>query len=327
MFSLVTEFSIPDIQVHAASICEYQNALHVVWFGGTKEKHPDTAIYISRCHNGIWSAPKILAKIAPEAHWNPILFVGQDNLLYCYFKVGPSCSDWQTWFIKSDDGMNWTWQRPLVWKSTEIRGPSRNKPIILSDESIIAPGSDENTYWRCYTDRSIDQGRSWIKSEDIRDNTVGLIQPALWESTPGNVHMYARSDCGWLFRADSLDYGVTWSKPYRTGIPNNNSAIDIIHLSDERLVMALNPVAINWGVRAPLSLITSIDNGNTWSYIGDIESVVLRPIITPNGIMRRPIEYSYPSLCHASSGIYCAYSCDRSMIRISIWDGSTSMAA
>ena len=52
----------------------------------------------------------------------------------------------------------------------------------------------------------------------------GVIQPGLWESKdkPGHVHMTMRSSAGCIMRADSEDYGRTWSPAYRTMLPNNN---------------------------------------------------------------------------------------------------------
>lgn len=58
----------------------------------------------------------------------------------------------------------------------------------------------------------------------------GVIQPTLWESSPGTVHMLLRSTEGSIYRSDSTDGGVSWCPPYDTGLPNNNSGIDLDRL-------------------------------------------------------------------------------------------------
>lgn len=324
MFTPVKDIELPaPLQVHASSMYLYKGDIHVVFFGGTKEKHPDTAIYWAVCKNGEWSEPKIIAKIAPIAHWNPILFAYPNGPLQCYFKVGPTPTDWITYVIKTKDGENWSTPRMLskrygVLKPKTLRGPSRNRPVVLNSGTVLAPGSDENEWWRCYIERSTDGGSSWKKSDDIgvRQLTVNIIQPAIWQSSKG-VHLLARSDSRVLYRSDSEDDGITWSTPRATSIPNNNSAIDIIKLSSGILIMALNPIGINWGIRTPLSLAYSLNEGDTWLYdqIIDGDGAPL-----PSVLYGRPYEYHYPCLLEVpdkESPIYCSYTMNRLKIRIS----------
>ena len=53
-----------------------------------------------------------------------------------------------------------------------------------------------------------------------------MIQPTLWESKDGSVHMLTRTKLGKIYRSDSLDGGKTWCRAYATNLPNNNSGID-----------------------------------------------------------------------------------------------------
>lgn len=78
--------------------------------------------------------------------------------------------------------------------------------------------------------------------------------------------MLLRSTEGVAYRSDSFDGGVNWTAPYPTRIPNNNSGLDVVRLDNGTLVLAHNPVAGNWGVRSPLVLSVSMDNGNTWNH-------------------------------------------------------------
>lgn len=74
----------------------------------------------------------------------------------------------------------------------------------------------------------------------------GVIQPTLWESSPGHIHMLLRSTRGAIFRSDSIDYGATWSVARATSLPNNNSGIDLVSMQDGTLILALNLVNGNW---------------------------------------------------------------------------------
>jgi hypothetical protein len=66
-------------------------------------------------------------------------------------------------------------------------------------------------------------------------------------------------------RSDSEDGGKTWCCAYETGLPNNNSGIDLVKLPSGGLVLAWNPVGNlpNYykGPRTPLELSYSDDNG------------------------------------------------------------------
>ena len=52
--------------------------------------------------------------------------------------------------------------------------------------------------WRAFVDISHDQGVTWKKSAELTPDEAGwgVIQPTLWESQPGHVHMLLRSSRG-----------------------------------------------------------------------------------------------------------------------------------
>lgn len=72
-----------------------------------------------------------------------------------------------------------------------------NKPFAQCHASSI----EKKRVWNAFVDRSDDRGESWLNSETlILDRKLitgeGVIQPALWESSPGNVHMLLRTSAG-----------------------------------------------------------------------------------------------------------------------------------
>lgn len=288
--------------IHATNVIEIgHDRLLVVWFGGTREKHPDTAIWGAIYQSGEFAKPFRIAKVTQVAHWNPILAVDGDRII-CYFKVGHDCSNWRTWFTVSLNGRNWSRPELLIAGDRSGRGPTKNKIITTSDGAWLAPGSNELFGWRTYIERSEDHGRTWQVSRpiDIRVSVGGVIQPAIWESTSGNIHALMRSSSGYLWRSDSGDYGRTWTEAYLTDIPNNNSGIDLIKLSSGLLSLVFNPIGKNWGPRTPLTLATSDNNGVTWYNKIDLESGYG--------------EFSYPSITESHEGIAISYTINRKSI-------------
>lgn len=296
----------PFSSCHASTLVELSNGeILAAWFGGTEEGAGDVGIWYSRRQQGRWTAPKLLAGGFGVAHWNPVLF-HPDDKIYLYYKVGESPRQWSTWIMVSED-LGETWSEPelLVIGDVKGRGPVKNKPIVLHNGTWLAPASIEGEYWDAFVDISTDNGKTWRKSELVpidHDSFCGkgVIQPTLWESAPGQVHMLLRSTAGRIYRSDSADGGRTWSPAYPTVLPNNNSGIDLVRLQDGKLVLVYNPVAKNWGERTPLVISVSYDNGLTWP----------KTITLEDG----PGEFSYPAVIEYSGGIAITYTWKRKRI-------------
>jgi len=305
----------PFAQGHASTIVKADGDNYLVaWFGGTHEKHPDVGIWISKGSGTQWSEPIEVAKVREDAHWNPVLFKATDKEITLYFKVGQTIDEWETWYMTSSDGgKSWSKPRELVSGDHGGRGPVRNKPIRLSNGVLIAGASNEkNKVWNAFIDRSEDNGRTWVASPFLnldRKDIIGegIIQPTLWESSPGNVHMLLRSSSGFICRSDSKDYGKTWSKVYKTSLPNPNSGIDLVKLSGGKLALVYNPDNVNWGERNPIKLAISTDNGITWPVQTDIETGV------------KDDEFSYPAIVASGDTVSITYTWKRQ--DIAFWQG------
>jgi predicted neuraminidase len=304
----------PFEQCHASTVLRTQDGKFLVaWFGGTHEKHDDVGIWLSKGGPGNWTTPTEIAKIREDAHWNPVLFESNDGAIVLFFKVGKTIDHWETWFkISRDNGETWSEASELVAGDKGGRGPVRNKPIVLSDGTWLAPASNENQgVWNAFVDRSEDEGKTWNASSFFpvnRDSIVeeGVIQPALWESGGGNVHALLRSSAGVICRSDSKDYGKTWSPVYKTDLPNPNSGIDLTKLDDGTLILAYNPDTVNWGERNPISLTLSNDNGKSWPFSVDVETGV------------KDDEFSYPSIIHFGDSVALTYTWKRRNIVFSV---------
>lgn len=300
----------PFPQCHASTVLPVAGGSFLVaWFGGTHEKHDDVGIWLSKGTPGKWSAPREVAKLREDPHWNPVLFRKDSNEVILYFKVGKTIDEWETWYMTSrDDGETWSEAKELVAGDKGGRGPVRNKPLLLSNGALLAPASNEKKgVWNAFVDRSEDGGTTWTASAFVplnRDSFPGegVIQPALWESQPGHVHMLLRSSAGVICRSDSEDYGKTWSLVYKTSLPNPNSGIDLTKLANGTLVLIFNRDSSNWGARHPISLAVSKDNGKTWPVITDLEK--------GSG----DDEFSYPSVVSLGDTVALTYTWKRQRI-------------
>lgn len=306
----------PFPQCHASTLIELDNGgFLAAWFAGTHENNPDVGIWGAHRTEARWSPPRLLAKINGEAHWNPVLFREPETginpgRVHLWFKVGPTIVGWQTWHQWSDDeGRSWSTATLWLHDANNLpRGPVKNKPVVLSDGSWLVGFSDEprgpqGPVWDAWAERSIDGGQTWSVPVQIeRDPNLvtggGVIQPTLWESEPGRVHMLLRSTCGRVCRSDSSDFGQTWSPVYLTSLPHNNSGLDATRLNDGAVALVCNPV--EGRERTPLSILLSYDNGANWRHRLDIET--------------EPGEYSYPAIISTARGMALTYTWRRERI-------------
>jgi predicted neuraminidase len=329
---LIPDGRAPFGNCHASTIVELPgDDLLVAYFAGRREGEGDVAIWLSRCAGGRWAAPVRAFAEDGLAHWNPVLHA-EGALVWLFYKVGPTVHEWTTRVAVSEDaGRTWSPPRPLVPGDAAPRGPVKNKLIVLASGDWLAPGSVEtNRTWDAFVDRSADRGATWRRSDvpivhtegggsgaggvwqGLRDAALwetdldrvfrwdGVIQPSLWESAPGHVHMLLRSTRGRIYRSDSADAGLTWCAAYATALPNNNSGLDLARLADGRLVLACNPIEGNWGRRSPLSLLGSADNGESWEKLLDLEDA--------DG------EFSYPAVIAGEGGVRVTYTWNRRTI-------------
>ncbi len=314
----------PFDSCHAATLLQLEDdVVLAAWFGGSHEKGPDVDIWVSRRVNGAWEFPRRAAQVRAVAMWNPVLFRKQDGTVVLFFKVGAAIPIWKTYFVESrDGGETFTDPQELVpGDCSGGRGPVKNKPIRLKDGTVLAPASFEGDTWDAFVDISTDDCATWEMSSLVpvrragTDSRVmhrpynklclfgkGVIQPTLWQDDKGDVHMFMRSTSSRIFRSDSADGGRTWCTAYDTGLPNNNSGIDLVRMNNGDIVLVYNPrenlPGMFNGPRTPLTVAVSKDNGGTFTHLIDLE--------TQEG------AYCYPAvICNDKNEVLIAYTWQR----------------
>ena len=310
-------FDVPTPSCHAGTVARLNGKTFLAWFGGTRESAADVDIYYTfETADGF--APPTRVSAGNAAHWNPVLFPRGDGL-DLFFKFGATIPAWRTLRVRigADGGLLGD-PVELVPGDVGGRGPVKNKCLRLKSGRVLAPCSLERKNpdrWGPFVDISDDGGETFQRlapiplyrrgegepANDARPWCVvehaGAIQPTLWQSGDGTVHALMRSSEGFILRSDSPDDGETWSPAWSTGLPNNNSGIDLVRLADGRILLCLNPVSGNWAARSPLALYVSQDDGASFTELMKLEL--------------QPGEYSYPSLVAEGGKVFLIYTWNR----------------
>ncbi|MCQ2484728.1 MAG: exo-alpha-sialidase [Clostridia bacterium] len=287
-------------ECHASTILKFGDKLFCAYFAGTKEGKDDVRIYLSVNENGEWKEPKQMTFTDGIPCWNPVLFEYNGTIIL-FYKVGKKIPEWQTYYMTSADGENWTEPKELVEGDTSGgRGPVKNKAILLSDGRIIAPASVETKLkWDAFTDVSADGGKTWQKSGLMGFNHLiakgkGIIQPTLWESD-GRIYALLRSTEGRILKSVSAD-GLNWSKCEKTELANNNSGIDCVKLKDGSVIVIHNPISADWGDRNIISYAITSDNAESFTEPVTIEKDE-----------NTQAEFSYPAVITDTEYLYVTY--------------------
>ena len=250
----------PFDSCHASTIVETKQGLMAAWFGGSGEGKPDVGIWLSQHESNRWMVPVEMANGAQDGKlfpcWNPVLFQSRGGPLLLFYKVGPSPSRWWGMLKTSiDGGVTWSAARRLP---DGILGPIKNKPIQLSNGSLLCPSSTEgNDGWRVHFEWTSDFGETWQAGEPVNDGkNLSAIQPTILKLKNGDLMALGRTRQKRIFEIRSSDGGKNWSEMKLTELPNPDSGIDAVTLRDGRLLLVYNHTAVG---RTPLNVAISSD--------------------------------------------------------------------
>ncbi len=257
-----------------------------------------------------------------KACWNPVLFQipGQKEIML-FFKIGSKVADWTGWVTRSSDGgRTWSQREPLP---EGILGPIKNKPEYINGR-IISPSSREGNGWRAWIEMSDDNGKTWRSTGALPSDSAFLtnnqeklqpiyaIQPSILRLSDGRIQIMCRTRNARIATAFSSDNGDTWTPVTLTDLPNNNSGTDAVTMKDGRHVLIFNDFATikgtPKGVRTPLSVAVSVDDGANWENVATVED---SPVS----------QYSYPSIIQGRDGkLHAIYTWRRQRIKHVVLD-------
>jgi len=298
----------PTPECHASTIIELKSGnLLAAWFAGKYEKSDDVGIWISTRQNRVWSQPVEVAngiqnRSAQEKSkrypcWNPVLFRSTNGKILLFYKVGPSPDTWWGMLTTSaDEGKTWSTPQKLP---EGIIGPIKNKPVLLSNGTILCGASTEDKGWRVHFEWTNDDGITWNKTGPINDGLkIGAIQPSILFHPNGLLQALGRSRQGKIWQAWSSDQGKSWSEMTLGSLPNPNSGTDALTLRDGRHLLVYNHTPKG---RSPLNVAVSSD-GKAWEMVAVLEN--------------EKGEYSYPGVIQSIDGtVHVTYTWQRKTVK------------
>ena len=323
----------PTPSAHACSLAVAPDgALLVAWFGGEAEGAGDVAIHIVR-----WpqpeSAPAATNGVPPQESppWvsldrarlqalssrvirkigNPVLWFDGAGRLHMHV-VSVSYGGWSgssiNQLVSDDEGRTWREARRLITSPfLNLSTLVRTQPQVLEDGTIGLPAYHEFVQkWGSWL-RVTDDGHVLAAAPMVRYEG-GWLQPAVAAISPQQAVAALRSASrtrrvGWSATSDG---GQSWPlRPDRsaTDVPNPDSSVAMIRLSDGTLLLACNPLESG---RSRLQLYRSRDEGASWQASRLIE-------LGESGAD----EFSYPSLVQGRDArIHLGYTWKRKGIAV-----------
>jgi predicted neuraminidase len=331
---------------HSSNLLSLRNGdVLCAWYSGQWEGRSGVAVVISRLPKGSgqWTQPVVVAQEPGWAFENPVLFEPPTGPLWLFYTrqaadAGQSKS--QIFYRTSyDDGKSWTGPKLLFDRPGSF---DRQRLLVVGDQWLFPmyytpssgiTGEDARRHYSV-VQISSDQGRTW-KECPIPDSN-GLVQPDILELSPRRFIAFLRSRfADWVYTSSSED-GCSWTAPRPTQIPNNNSSIQVVRLKDGHLVMVFNNIQATiererpqMAPRWPLSIALSLDRGQTWPWVRDIDigqevpqesvtSVIAGTDISDNkgAFFGSLFSYEYPSIVQTPDGtIHVSYTFRRRTIK------------
>lgn len=291
---------------HTSTLVETSNGLLAAWISGPAARHSEAAIYTARFDGMRWSTP--VKSLSGEVHgthqfqtWNPVLFQPSKGPLLLFYKIGPNPEGW--WgMVTTSTNQGETWSTPARLPPGHV-GPVRNKPIDLPDGSLLCGASTEKDGWKVHLERRTPSGQ-WQKIGPLPGlPSLSAIQPTFLAHSARQLQILCRTKEGRLAESWSTNAGDSWTPLRLTDLPNPNSAVDAVRLSNRQFILAYNHSPTN---RGELNLALS-DDGLKWTPLMVVE--------------KGDGEFSYPAIIQTRSGqVHLTYSWNRKGIKHAIID-------
>ena len=324
--SLRTDW-LPDTgapSVHAASLITLKDGgVRAFWFAGSREGAPDVVINTSVFdpQASRWSAPTVVMdRVAAEKGLsryiaklgNPVparMADGRMQLFFVTVSIGGWAGSSISSVISDDEGL--TWDRPqrlisspLINLSTLVKSPA----IAFADGRLGLPGYHE---WIGRFGELLRIEASQVIDKRRMSSGRGAIQPVVFVEGPQEASAFFRqtrpsSQPKKIPVSETRNAGQSWSIAKDLEIPNPNSAVAALTLSNGMRLMVLNNIEVG---RYRLVMVMRESNSAQWQVIQVVED----DETLANDLHR---EFSYPYLISANGeDAHLVYTWDRKKIK------------
>ncbi|MCC7350429.1 MAG: exo-alpha-sialidase [Phycisphaerales bacterium] len=154
------------------------------------------------------------------------------------------------------------------WTAKESKWGHERKGMIYISQAWLS--DDEGLTWR--------RGRDTVAVPGRVGAERGAMEPCIVQTQAGDLLMVMRTQLGFLYQSRSTDGGDTWSTAIPTPLQSPESCpfITRIPATGDLLVIwndsPYDPDHPQFGLRVPLSVAISKDDGHTWSRSIPLES-------------------------------------------------------
>lgn len=271
-------------------------SLFAAWsqfYDGSNDHAPARIVAVKSTDGGkSWSRPVTLQENVGQSNVMSVsLLRSHSGDVLFFYLLKNSISDLKAYVRRSTDDTQ-TWSEPVLITPESGYHVMNNARIIqLKSGRLLAPISTCETVGKDHPFRTIvyysdDDGLSWQRGKSLLSAPKrGAMEPGLIELNDGRVMQIIRTQTGTLWHAFSSDGGDTWSEAESMKVEAPEAPSTIArNPSNGDWLLVLNPV-VEWsdpaktvlgtnhgGVRTPLAVRISRDEGKTWSPPQNIES-------------------------------------------------------
>lgn len=281
---------------HAAFITENpEGELIAFWFGGSKEGRRDVQIYRSKLVDGVVAesaqavlSPQQLSQLSGrfiKNLGNPVAWYQGEQLMLAVVNV--SVGGWATARVdllsSGNDGLNFDYRHSLRTSPFfNISTLARTRPLVARNGLLFPAYFELERLNPLLVELDADLNLNTSYTLPVR-----AIQSALVEQQ-GRVRLFSRpmgQDAIQVADVDVAQRRLMPGTASELGFENASSAVSVVQLDEQRLLMAHNP----GGSRKRLALSQSDDFGETWTLLYEF----------PN---ENSASLAYPSLLLGADG-------------------------
>ena len=300
---------------HASSMARLANGDVVAfWWAGSRESGPDVKVYAARWTGGKWGQPWQVASreslgtalnFGVRRIGNPVAWAADDGTIHLYV-VATGLGGWAASRVVQlasvDEGRNFSVKRtlpmsPLFNTSVLVR----TAPVALADGGWWLPLYFEMgvkyPQMLAFDRHGNPQNITRIGSR------TSTLQPTIVPFSSSEVHAWMRdsSDEQSVQHAHSKDGGTSWADMPPLDLPNQNTSLSALRLSNGAVVLLHNHVGPGGSDRNMLRLSLARDARN-WTRLVDV-------------VHGKPgEEFSYPDLQQIGDKLHVTYTSRRQAI-------------
>lgn len=287
--------------VHVAALAQSPDGiLHCVWYGGSAECAPDVKIYLAQKEpGGRWTAPVAIMTREQAAHdlgrpvkgvGNALLLAEHDGslrLLFVTIAMGKWSGSQLNSSISRDGGISWSRAERLTLSPFfNLSELVRNRAVPLQGGGWGVPiyqeflGKFPELLW-------LGTDGSYRKSRIAGGCSV--FQPSLVPTGDASAVVLMRDYTAARHVAVTTtdDAGAKWSPVWRSSLPNSDSGLSGLPISDGAILLAYNDTPKD---RSDLSLAISRNEGADWRRLVSLQH-------------EEGASFGYPFLLRSADGL------------------------